>query len=222
MSPHNPAVSTLFAVSLAGLLGGGCATSLADRYEAAISDAAVVEPGEATALQPVAGERAVVVTWVATKYADSYVSGQEVTLAWGETWVTRDGQVKVVCTGVADPQLRVEQLLGLPPNGPERAFVTLDVTTADLFRPCADPDISHTSCGERFPDNTADAHRVWYADQTAGAYRAGGYPWTRLGYTYDWSDSSGEVGLEELVIRRGATAKVLGVVGTAAYCAQRD
>jgi len=47
---------------------------------------------------------------------------------------------------------------------------------------------------------------------------AKGYPWTRLGYTYDWGNPDSEVGLSEFVITAGATIKIENVYETAAYC----
>ena len=44
----------------------------------------------------------------------------------------------------------------------------------------------------------------------AKAYQGGvpcyGFPWTRLGYTYDWTDDHRDVGVTELVVATGATA----------------
>ncbi len=45
-----------------------------------------------------------------------------------------------------------------------------------------------------------------------------GYPWTRLGYTYDWGNPGSEVGLSEFVIQGGATVQVAQVYSTQAYC----
>ncbi|MBU6351343.1 MAG: hypothetical protein KGS73_14490 [Chloroflexi bacterium] len=44
------------------------------------------------------------------------------------------------------------------------------------------------------------------------------YPWTRLGYTYDWSNSASEVGLSEFVVAAGSTVAVEPVVENELDC----
>jgi len=43
------------------------------------------------------------------------------------------------------------------------------------------------------------------------------YPWTRLGYTYDWGDSATHVGLSEFILEQNATAVVESVTSTVDY-----
>ena len=113
----------------------------------------------------------------------------------------------------------MQQLLGLPLEDAPRSVVTLRVAAEDLFRPCADPDLGKTRCGEAFPKDLDPAHYAWYARQTALAYASPeGFPWTRLGYTYNWRTGAQEVGLAELVIRKSAVAQVLARTPTADYC----
>jgi hypothetical protein len=45
-------------------------------------------------------------------------------------------------------------------------------------------------------------------------------PWTRLGYTFDWSpDAKSRYGAPELVVRRGSKVNVTSITKSAAYCA---
>ena len=63
--------------------------------------------------------------------------------------------------------------------------------------------------------------------QMAAAYIADsptgpGYPYTRLGYTYDWHPEAaarGHYGASEFVVDVGTTATVLAQYSTDAYCA---
>ncbi len=188
-------------------------------YRLAVHDAAVIEPEEIKDLPPLRGDSATVVTW--TKYPDSFKPGESVTLDWGEVWVTAEGDLRAACKGFEANVLRtrVQQLLGLPLDDAPRFMVTLRVATDDLFRPCANPDLSKTRCGEDFPKDLDPAHYAWYARQTAVAYASPrGFPWTRLGYTYNWRAGADEVGLPELVIRKSAVAQVLARTATAEYC----
>ena len=57
----------------------------------------------------------------------------------------------------------------------------------------------------------------WFNNQKATSYGADGYPWTRLGYTYDWGNPEGPIGLSEFVIRAGATVGVDSVATNADY-----
>lgn len=191
-----------------------------DAWRVAIMDAAIIEPDEIVQLAPVDGESGRFVTW--TKFPDSFKPGEDITLAWGETWVTVDGALKERCQAF-DPQTLtsdVQMLLGLPEKAEDRFVVTLEVATADLFRPCADPSLSATACAANPGPDVSPEHGLWYEGQSAFSYQLpGGFPWTRLGYTYNWKPGADEVGLMELVIRKGSTAKVISVAPTAEYCA---
>ena len=85
--------------------------------------------------------------------------------------------------------------------------------------------VTDKACALRFPDGVSEAHRAWFTNQEQKSYGADGYPWTRLGYTYDWANRrnegrrQSEVGLSELVIRAGATVRVEDVEKTDVYCA---
>jgi len=196
--------------------------ALTQYYKQSIEDAAVIEPDEVKAVAPITKERARFVTW--TSYPDSYVPGSEVTLGWSETWVTQDGAVQSACR--AFPQesaalyTHIQQLLGLPPKANEqRHFIVLEVDTRDMFRPCANPSLAATECSANFGEGVSESHQAWYARQSAVAYQApNGYPWTRLGYTYDWNPATDEEGVFEFVIKQGATVNVISSTPTQAYC----
>jgi len=64
-------------------------------------------------------------------------------------------------------------------------------------------------------------HRDWFNLQMSlQAYDdpSKGYPWTRLGYTYDWGNPESEVGLSEFVIAAGSTVTIDQVIANEAYC----
>ena len=205
---------------------------LQDQYQDAIADAAVIEVSEKVALESIVGESQKFVTW--TAYPDSFSKGEEVALSWGELWVTLDNHVQQRCQAFPKQalNLRIQQLLGLPPqqSDVDRFFVVLTVDAKDVFRPCANGDLDQVQCEASFPDSTTEAHKAWYAGQTALAYQEKGYPWTRLGYTYDWSGYSraeaksgsaaelSEVGVNEFVIHRNAKVRVESILSTEEYC----
>jgi hypothetical protein len=193
---------------------------LSRSYKASIDDAAVIEAQEIAPVMVINDEEQRFVTW--TNYPSSFPVDKDVAISWGELWVTLDNQVQQHCRAFSKDKrdLRIQQLLGLPPqkSSVERSFVVLTVNTADVFRPCANPSLADDQCSAMFPDDVSEAHKAWYAGQTALAYQAQGYPWTRLGYTYNWNPNADEVGVNEFVIRRGANVKVESVTPTVEYC----
>lgn len=68
----------------------------------------------------------------------------------------------------------------------------------------------------------ADAHLQWMCSNWVGAYPAGdprkGYPWTALGYTYDWGDPDDHVGASEFVAPARTPVVIASVTLTEEYC----
>ena len=100
---------------------------------------------------------------------------------------------------------RLKQLLGLPPNAEYSHFVEFWVKPADLFRPCPDKEIIDKQCDVCFPENVDSSHIVWINKNRIDRYYQcelfNQYPWTQLGYTYDWNPGNKtHVGLSEFVI----------------------
>lgn len=123
--------------------------------------------------------------------------------------------------------LRLKQLFGLPPNVEKKYFVEFWVRPKDLFRPCPDEEITDENCDLIFPENTSEEHQAWVNDlRLASYYNAEwdhNYPWTQLGYTYDWNKKNkNHVGLSEFVIGKDADVIIKGFVPTEEYCASSD
>jgi len=205
-------------------------------YEAAIREAAVKQPADLEArLSPITTKNVDVATWAYD--LDSRSAGKLIRTLGADVWVTLVPDLKRRCEGLTGDtlNLRLQQLLGLPPgDGSERKIFTFTVRSADVFRPCADPRIGTTSCSLEVPDvrhvglteATAAAHLRFVLEQMLSSYRVGfdrpGYPFTALGYTYDWKPGSEtqHVGLSEYVVRRGAVVHDVQEIGTAEYCAR--
>lgn len=203
-----------------------------DLYRRAVRDAAVAEPGEVAELPPITPDnphlvwrrgRVAVVAWVLD--AGRFRPGHGMVLP-AEIWVTPVPAVRERCrrieTGKRELNLRLEQLLGRPPGAAAgRRFVELWVEPGHLFRPCPDPEITDRRCETSFAAVTgevAPGHRQWFERHAATAYGRPGRPWTRLGYTYDWGDPYGELGVPELVVRAGTAVLVEGVWESREYC----
>uniref|UniRef100_UPI0026169A88 hypothetical protein n=1 Tax=uncultured Dokdonia sp. TaxID=575653 RepID=UPI0026169A88 len=158
------------------------------------------------------GERYIqVVSW---KSHPSYYPNKGIDSTQGyDIWVTLAPIIKDSCRSFfktqKDPDMRLRQLLGLQPFTPETFFLELWVKPDDLYRPCPDNGTSDTACELNIPIDVTDEYRAWfnkiravqYNDCTDTEFKEYGYPWTQLGYTYDWSpDNPSHIGLSEFVI----------------------
>lgn len=139
-----------------------------------------------------------------------------------DIWVTVAPEIQEFCQkNFLTPEtctLRMEQLLGVPPANGKTRFVEFWVKPSDLFRPAPDPDITTRSALLDYPVGVSDAHKKWIEDLKAVSYLENGYPWTRLGYTYDWGKTDNHVGLSEYVIRIGALVDVHSSTLNVYYC----
>lgn len=116
---------------------------------------------------------------------------------------------------------RMEKRLGLRPAEEKSHFVVMQVSARDLFRPAPNPDITHPRVGLFIPDDflknrTPDRRewfRTWFTETCDHSYRVNGYPWTRLGYTYDWG-SEDHVGFSEFVTFKDTEVTIQNVVPT--------
>ncbi|WP_434384609.1 hypothetical protein [Melittangium boletus] len=139
---------------------------------------------------------------------------QEACKAWSQT-----GNERVA---------RINQYLGLPPASEgdyaNRKLVEMWVKPAVLFRPCPDAQIDDATCGLAFPSDVTSAHRTWLSNYWGGSYNPWAsqqYPFTGLGYTYDWcSGETTHVGASEYVVLTGKEVEVIGYTTADAYCAK--
>ena len=111
----------------------------------------------------------------------------------------------------------------MPPNVEKKYFVEFWVRPQDLFRPCPDAEVSDTHCGLAFPEEVTDEHKDWINNQRLESYYNPvwdkNYPWTQLGYTYDWNPKNkNHVGLSEFVIGKNKNVVVKGFKTTEEYC----
>ena len=145
-------------------------------------------------------------------------------------WVTAAPFVKDLCSDATwsggNLALRLEQLLGLPPGGSRAGFVQFWVRPQDLFRPCPDNEVTDRQCSLNIPADVEPWYREWLNELRSQQYyfcppNKQGYPWTQLGYTFDWKDLAKPVGMSEFVIKENAVVYVESLTSTAQYCVSK-
>jgi hypothetical protein len=163
-------------------------------------------------------------------------------------WVTAVPDLKDFCktynsTGEITLPYRLNQLLGLPPDSPTQTRKVVEVWVApkDLFRPSPDPEITDHEAELDFPPSNrlmtiSILQGDWFKTEFKTRYTPRSnskgefipYPWTRLGYTYDWGKNTdwktvdstrpAHVGLSEFVISESSQITVHSVNTAETYC----
>lgn len=141
----------------------------------------------------------------------------------------RYGCARMNVTGL---DMQVKQVLGLPPDADVSVVSRFWVRPADLIRPCTDVDPMSASCPQllantmldgvdwasflleqamyswRMPRQGTPSPRVSCDEDYENVSRGScyGFPWTRLGYTYDWTPGAkDDRGVTEFVVAEGST-----------------
>ncbi len=127
---------------------------------------------------------------------------------------------------------RLQQYFGLPPQDSTYFFVEIWVKPKDLFRPCPDSEVIDDQCvfdpaknelpgtfSEIFNFVKADQkYQDWYKKRKATVY--GGkypFPWTALGYTYDWGNRDNIFGVSEFAVKQGKKVFIDSITPTDQY-----
>lgn len=126
-----------------------------------------------------------------------------------QIWVTAAPELlnRVKKDKPKDVNLRMKQLLGLPPTGDYKIFAEFWVRPQDMFRPCPDKELDDKRCNTCFThkDSLDPSYIKWVNDTRVSRYYQCAlydqYPWTALGYTYDWNPANkSHIGLCEFVV----------------------
>ena len=164
-----------------------------------------------------------VVVWTKEKWLDSYKKpGFITTNSWGKMYITVVPEIKdrFKTFSVKNEEIttRVEQLLGLQKGREYTHFVELWVSPNDLFRPAPDKGINDNTAELYFPENPDSIYVRWFADNILKLYYyETKYPWTRLGYTYDWGNQESEIGVSEFVIEQNSKIITKSITTTSEY-----
>lgn len=184
----------------------------------AVEDSKTIEPEEILPVVSISknsdmvtwnetGDKVLLLTW--HKYPNSYVDGTTANLKWGEVWTFTDKEMKKwVAENGAPSTLRLEQLLGLPINKGYTHVTALWVNPTDVLRPAYTYNVSESTVTDVFSTQPDNEYLNWFNSNIKWSYEDSAFPWTRLGYTYDWADNGTEYGLSEFIIKKGSDVGV--------------
>ena len=224
--------------------------NLAEDYQRAVRQAS--RPGVAPVAHSLASLAAgpiKVVTWTRASQLSAFKDSKGI--AFKDTWVTVVPYLKAFCQQFVKEHgpnpdalnVRLKQRLGLPLNAQYDTFVELSINPKDVsefFRPCANPSISADSCEPAKPltraqlrqdlaatdpnDKNLVEQRYWFFNNYYNSFSGKDpYPWTSLGYTFDWarrmeSSDLTTIGESEFVIPEGKPIQYVSDAQTVAYC----
>jgi hypothetical protein len=226
-------------VLLAALALSACATarqprpdSLHDLYVRTVFDAAVHQRQNLRELRPLVPDEHGEVL-VASFTGRDGAPGTLLTALQPGMWVTGVPEVQEKCRQFSgDVLLQLRQMLGLPPSAGLPRVLVLRAHIRDLFRPSPDPDPTTVypcqrphdapipdNCGNAFPPSTSPDHYQWMADSFVFLHQLPqGWPWTHLGYTYNWTPGADRYGASEYILRGDAVALIVENTTPLEYC----
>jgi hypothetical protein len=185
------------------------------------------------------GSRVLVATF--TK-ENGYTSGKITSVIW----VTIVPELQNFCQQYVDENIgtrklnqRLNQLLGLRPDEGFTHIAEIWVNPQYLKRPTLNPDIrKHATKSEplpiqfplQFPQGVDLAYQNWFVKMISSR-KSSPYPWTGLGYTYDWgiypkTELQNDAGLSEFVIFANAESSTTievnkPILSTDDYCKKK-
>lgn len=224
------------AVCLSLLSLAGCAErdrpSNEELWAAAMADAVFSEDSEVMELVCLtrqdpqviwdeAGERVLLVTWHG--YEEPCEPGDS--LPYTDIWATSLGEMtdwyQENSGGVTDWDLRFAQLLGMPDDGSCTRFTAFWMEPSEVIRPAYVTDVT-AQMDNGYDLVTDPDYRTWFDGNLIYSYFESAYPWTRLGYTYDWSGGDSVYGLTEFLIADGSEAEIAFTYSTEDFVAWLD
>lgn len=202
----------------------GCAhrqKSNDELYRNAVIDSMVAEPSEIHPLVCISKDEPLI-SWkdgkvlmlTMNKYPDFYKEGEEVKFIYGHTWTFTDKEMeewyKNNKRNVADWPLRFKQLLGITPEENYTHISAFWSDPKDIRRPAYQTDTAKQVTEDVLDGSALDGLSDWFCGNIVSSYYIGKtkYPWTRLGYTYDWVDNGKEYGLTEFLVLKDSKATV--------------
>ena len=192
--------------------------SIEQLWEAAMADAVFSEDSEVKELVCLTqqdpqviwdetGKRVLLVTW--HSYEEPCKPGEA--LEHQDIWATSLGELTDWYLennrSVTDWELRFAQLLGVHADEGYTRFTAFWVDPSEVIRPAYVTDVT-AQMTNGYDQVTDPAYRAWFDSNILYSYFESEYPWTRLGYTYDWSGGDSPYGLTEFLVADGSKAEI--------------
>lgn len=147
--------------------------------------------------------------WASWQETDTFRTSKEDLL-----WVTIPYEWEEALQACADmdsvaSRMRMLQLLGLPPNCTYDAVTLFYTERSRLYRPSKDPEPDDRVASLEYPAGVPIHYKEWFGQNAEFSYYSDTpFPWTQLGYTYDWNPETSRVGLSEFVVHARSLVKV--------------
>lgn len=219
MKKRMTAAATAAALILTACAGESKATDQ-ELFDQAVQDSVFAEESEIQPLVTLTPEeglvtwddegRVLLCTW--HNYPDSYPEGEKVTIEWGPVWTFTDQEILTYAAELKkaeDPEMRLRQIIAFTPDSEHSTVTGFWVDPDDVLRPAYQSDPTDGSMTTSFGEDVDESFQEWFDENTLNSYFYGSYPWTRLGYTYDWADNGIEYGMTEFIINSGAEVEVV-------------
>jgi hypothetical protein len=172
--------------------------------------------------------RLLVVSWMKQSSTQFWPLGQTFKTSNNQaymSWITTAPEMasflkKNKFTDQSSLHLRIAQVLGMPPDSQNDYFVEFWVYPWNMFRPAPDPEITDHEADLYFPSNATQKHRNWFVNEIANKYDTStthAFPWTRMGYTYDWATPLHPVGMSEFVVDTSSLVTVKAIYSSWQY-----
>ena len=165
-----------------------------------------------------AGKRVLLLSW--HNYDDPCAPGDSIRTEYGDIWATSVGEMQTWYAqngdGVEDWELRFAQLLGVHADEGYTRFTAFWVSPEDVIRPAYITDVTKQMEND-YTALTDEAYKTWFDGNIIWSYFESDYPWTRLGYTYDWSGGESEYGLTEFLVSNGDKTEIAFTYPTAEF-----
>ncbi|WP_243310526.1 hypothetical protein [Fundidesulfovibrio agrisoli] len=144
----------------------------------------------------------------------------------------------------ANGKLAASMYLGLPARNANDTVLTFWASPSSMLRPAIDPAIDSHQAEAAFPltlqtvanvaavplpqsapapgFGTAPDYPVWFAQREGAIFNpsisGGPYPWTGLGYTYDWNPAAADtVGGSEFIVVKGSPITIKDIAPASRY-----
>lgn len=106
--------------------------------------------------------------------------------------------------------IRMMQLLGLPQDEHHTVMIEYYANAEKIFRPCKNSQTTTDVCPLDYPTGTKKEYIEWFETYKDKSYKGTpAYPFTQMGYCYDWNrNSKDHVGLSEFIVPKGTLIKV--------------